>query len=92
MSDINKKFSTKYTTVEMKNYISTKLLPNPALGSLLEHTEWNDNILFIRSKIGNGQIILQDYLVEINIKLSIFGSLTKRGLEAALDKEFKQLK
>jgi hypothetical protein len=91
MSAIKKSFNTKYSAVEMKNYISTNLLPNPALSSLLEHTNWEDNNLFIKSKLGSGYIMLFDNRVDIDIQLSIFGSLTKKGLEAALDKEFKQL-
>lgn len=91
MSAIKKSFQTKYTAPEMKNYISSNLLPNPALSSLLEKADWNDNTLHITSKLGSGNIFLSDYRVDIDIELSIFGSLTRKGIEAALDKEFKQL-
>lgn len=91
MSSIKKSFKTKYTAMEMKNYISSNLLPNPTLSSLMESTQWDNNTLYINSKIGNGTIELNDYKVDINIQLTLFGTLTKRALESSLDKEFKQL-
>ena len=92
MSRINKKFKTKHTALEMKNFISTNLLPNPALSGLLNSADWHGDDLDVRSKIGNGVIRLKDYEAEIDINLNFFGSMAKNKIEAAMDTEFKKLK
>ncbi len=92
MSTINKKFETKATAVEMKHYIDTNILTNSVIRSFMEQARWEGNTLFASSKLGKGTIKLSDYLVEIDIELSLFGSFAKKSLEATLDKEFKQLK
>jgi len=91
MSVINKKFQTKASTSEMRHFIDTKVLVNPALKPMLDTANWQGNTLFITSKLGKGSIHLQDNLVEINIELNFFGSMAKNTIEATLDKEFKQL-
>ncbi len=92
MAKINRSFQTKSTAIEMKNYISSSLLPNPALSALLESAYWQGNVLNIFSKLGSGTIALTDYSVTIDIELTLFGSLAKKSIEGAIDKEFKQLK
>lgn len=91
MATIQKTFQTNATAIEMKHYIDTKVLPQPALKALLEEVCWQGYTLNISSKLGNGQIILKDNEVEILIHLTLFGSMAKKTLEATLDKEFKQL-
>lgn len=91
MAVLNKRFETKATSQEMKTYISTKLLPNPALSSMLDQAVWDGNILRIDSKLGKGTITLSDYLVVVYFEFSLFGSVAKKAIEASLDNEFKQL-
>jgi len=92
MSTINKRFETKATAVEMKHYIDTNILTNTLIRSVLEQASWTGNTLYASSKLGKGTIKISDYLVEVDIELSLFGSFAKKSLEATLDKEFKQLK
>ena len=91
MAVFSKSFNTKANRDEMKNYISTKLLPNPALASLLETTIWDGYVLRIISKLGKGTITLTDYKADVYFDLNFLGSMAKTTLEATLDKEFKQL-
>lgn len=91
MATLNKRFETKATAQEMKTYISTKLLPNPALSSMLESAIWDGNILKIDSKLGKGTITLTDNLIVVYFEFTLFGSVAKKAIEASLDKEFKQL-
>lgn len=91
MATINKTFKTKYTSIEMKNYISTQVLPNPALKSLLETVRWEANTLYINSKLGHGTIKLEDNSAHVYIELNLFGSMAKKAIESTLDSEFKQL-
>lgn len=91
MSRIQKSFKTKYTTMEMKNFINANILTNSALSTLLESADWFDNELEIKSKLGSGKIILSDYRVDVDITLSIFGSFAKNRIESTLDNEFKKL-
>lgn len=92
MSVINKKFQTKATAGEMRHFIDTKVLINPALKPMLDSANWTGNTLFLTSKLGKGTIQLQDNLVEIHIDLNFLGSMAKNTLESTLDSEFKQLK
>lgn len=92
MATINKTFQTNASAMEMKHYIDTKILPQPALKPLLEKVNWSGNTLYINSKLGDGHIILKDNEVEIFINLTLFGSMAKKTLESAIDNEFKQLK
>ncbi|HOQ48785.1 MAG TPA: hypothetical protein PLV01_03030 [Candidatus Kapabacteria bacterium] len=91
MAKLQKQFQTNYSATEMKNYISTKLLPNPTLATFLESTNWEGNTLFINSKLGKGKIILENNLITIDFEFSLFGSVAKKTIEATLDREFKQL-
>jgi hypothetical protein len=91
MSRIQKKFQTKSNATEMKSYISTKLLPNPALSSLLDSANWIDNTLYIQSKLGKGTITLRDYLIEVDIELTLFGQIAQKTIETTIDNEFKLL-
>ncbi|MBX3044351.1 MAG: polyhydroxyalkanoic acid system family protein [Candidatus Kapabacteria bacterium] len=91
MSVINKKFQTKASSSEMRHFIDTKVLVNPALKPMVDSAAWNGNTLFLSSKLGKGTIHLEDNLVEVNIELNFFGSMAKNTIEATLDKEFKQL-
>lgn len=91
MARLYKQFSTNYSASEMKNFISTKLLPNPALSAFLESTLWDGNTLIIKSKLGSGTIKLEDKLITVDFEFNIFGSVAKKAIEATLDKEFKQL-
>lgn len=91
MAVIQKTFKTKYSAIEMKNYISTKILPSPTLAAIIDKAIWKDNVLEIESKIGNGNITIRDNQIEIYIQLSLFGSIAQKTIEEALDKEFKQL-
>lgn len=91
MSTINKKFQTKASAMEMRHFIDTKVLVNPALKPMVDSANWNGNTLYLSSKLGKGTIFLQDNLVEVNIELNFFGSMAKNTIEATLDKEFKQL-
>lgn len=91
MATLNKRFETKATAQEMKTYISTKLLPNPALSSMLESAIWDGNVLKIDSKLGKGTITLTDNLIVVYFEFTLFGSVAKKAIEASLDKEFKQL-
>ncbi|MCX8055290.1 MAG: polyhydroxyalkanoic acid system family protein [Ignavibacteria bacterium] len=91
MAKLYKQFKTNYSALEMKNYISTKLLPNPTLASFLESTYWEGDTLFINSKLGKGKIILENNLITIDFVFSFLGSVAQKTIEATLDKEFKQL-
>jgi len=91
MNKITKKFSTKYTADEMKNWISVKLLTNDLVRQLTTKTEWQANSLYLESSIGKGFIHLRDYEIELDITLSIFGSMMSRTIEDTFDKEFKKL-
>lgn len=92
MSRIQKKFQTQSTAIEMKNYINNNLLNNSALKALLDSAIWIENTLHVQSKLGKGTISLQDYLIEIDIELSLFGKVAQKSLESAIDKELKLLK
>lgn len=92
MSRITKSIRTNYTASEMKNYVSTEVLPNKALSSLLSSAIWVGDTLKLESKFGRGTIELFDNLVNINIELSFMGSLARRTIEGTLDTEFKRLK
>jgi hypothetical protein len=91
MSQLKKRFETKASAMEMKHYINTKLLPNPVLKPFLDTAKWNENILYITSKLGTGTITLLDNIIEVNIELTFFGSMAKNTLESTLDSEFKKL-
>ena len=91
MSKIQKKFQTKHTTLEMKNFINANVLPNPALKPFLETTNWINDTLHVTSKLGKGTIILRNYEIEVDIDLNFLGKMAKGTLESTLDKEFKQL-
>ena len=91
MAIIQKKFKTKHTATEMKNAINTKILPNPALSAILESVNWVGNTLHVDSKLGKRTFSLFDYLIEIYIELTLFGSIARKTIEDALDREFKQL-
>jgi len=92
MATINRTFETQATADEMKSFVSTKLLPNPALASMLDSAIWQGNVLLVNSKLGKGTITLQDRLVIVNFELTFFGSVAKNAIESTLEKEFKQLK
>ncbi|MCX7736190.1 MAG: polyhydroxyalkanoic acid system family protein [Candidatus Kapabacteria bacterium] len=92
MSRIQKKFQTQATAIEMKNFINNNLLNNSALKALLDSAIWIENTLHVQSKLGKGTISLQDYLIEIDIELSLFGKVAQKSLESAIDKELKLLK
>lgn len=92
MSVIKKQFKTKHSAIEMKNAISTKILPLPALSAFIDKADWQGDTLFIESKFGKGTIKVSDQLVDIYIELTLFGSMAKATIESTLDKEFKQLK
>lgn len=91
MSKITRKFSTKYTADEMKNWISLKLLSNDLVRQIATKTEWQGYSLYLESSIGKGYIHLRDYEIEIDIELSIFGSMMSRTIENTFEKEFKKL-
>lgn len=91
MSVINKKFHTKASAGEMRHFIDTKVLVNPALKPMLDTVNWQGNTLHLTSKLGKGFIALQDNLVEVNIELNFIGNMAKNTIESTLDKEFKQL-
>ena len=91
MSRIHKKFQTKYTVMEMKNFINANILPNSAVQSFIDSSSWVNDELFIKSKLGSGKIILRDYYAEVDIELNFLGKMAKGTLESTLDKEFKQL-
>lgn len=92
MSRIQKKFQTQATAIEMKNFINNNLLNNSALKALLDSAIWIENTLHVQSKLGKGTISLQDYLIEIDIELTLFGKVAQKSLESAIDKELKLLK
>lgn len=92
MSRIQKKFQTQSTASDMKQYISNNLLTNPALNSLLDSAIWIENTLHVQSKLGKGTISLRDYLIEVDIELTLFGKVAQKSLESALDNELKLLK
>ncbi|MGB9702187.1 MAG: hypothetical protein ACPL1A_05585 [Candidatus Kapaibacteriota bacterium] len=91
MSRINKKFKTAYKADEMKNWVSVNILPHPLLGQFVNSTTWNGNSLFMDTKFGTGNIILNDYLVEVDFELNVIGSMASKTIEETLDKEFKKL-
>jgi len=91
MNKISKKFTTKYTADEMKNWISVKLLSNDLVRQITTKTEWREYSFYLESSIGKGYIHLRDYEIEIDIELSIFGSMMSRTLEDTFEKEFKKL-
>jgi len=91
MARIQRSFDTKGTKQEMKEYISTKLLPRPELKTLLDKVEWRGDSLYIDSKLGKGSIALEDYKVITDIELSFFGSMAQKKIESALEENFKQL-
>lgn len=91
MASLHKKFKTKASITEMRHFIDTKLLLNPALKPMIDTAQWNGDSLFITSKMGKGTITLFENLVEVNFDLNFIGSMAKNSIEAALDKEFKQL-
>lgn len=92
MSRIQKKFQTQSTSSEMKNYINTHLLTNSALNALLDSAIWIENTLHVQSKLGRGTITLKDYLIDIDIELTLFGKIAQNSLESAIDNELKLLK
>jgi hypothetical protein len=91
MSTINKKFKTKASANEMRHFIDTKLLMNPALKPMVDNAVWKGDSLYISSKLGKGNITIFDNLVEVNIELNFLGSLARNTIESTLDKEMKQL-
>lgn len=91
MARIQKKIPTKHTAYEMKNWISVNLLSNELVRQLASKTEWRENSLYLESSIGNGFIHLRDYEIEIDIELTLFGSMMSRTIEETLDKELKKL-
>jgi len=91
MAIINKTFKTKQTALEMKNFISVKLLARPELSALLDTAVWQGDILNIDSKLGKGKFTISDYKIEVYIDLNIFGSAAKKIIENTLDKELKLL-
>lgn len=91
MAKFHKQFQTKATATEMKIFISTKLLPNPALATFLDSTTWEGYTLNIKSKLGSGKIILEDNLITVDFDFNLFGSMAQKTIEATLNKEFKQL-
>lgn len=91
MAKINRKFSTKHNADDMKSWISVKLLSNDLVRQIATKTEWQGNSLYLVSTIGTGFIHLRDYEIEVDIELTLFGSMMSRTLEETLEKEFKKL-
>ncbi len=91
MSTINKKFKTKASATEMRHFIDTKILMNPALKPMIENVNWNGDTLNFSSKLGKGYITIFDNLLEINIELNFLGSLARNTIESTIDNEMKQL-
>lgn len=91
MSKINKQFKTAYTADEMKNWVSSTILPHPMIGSMVNSSQWNNYSLFLDTKVGTGNIHLKDNFVEVDFDLNMFGSMASRAIEEALDTEFKKL-
>lgn len=91
MSRIKKQFKTSYKADEMKNWVSANILPNPMIGQVVNSTNWNGYTLFLDTKIGTGNIAIQDYIVDIDFELNFIGSMASKTIEDALDAEFKKL-
>jgi hypothetical protein len=91
MARIQRSFATKGSKQEMKEYISTKLLPRPELKTLLDKVEWHGDTLKIDSKLGDGTLTVFDQRIEVDMQLSFFGSMAQKKIESALDENFKQL-
>jgi len=91
MSTINKTFKTSKTSTEMRQIINKLILDMPALKSVIENMEWQENELHFKSKIGNGYFKIMDYSVEILINLNFIGNMAKSQIESALDQEFLKL-
>ncbi|OGU58516.1 MAG: hypothetical protein A2X64_01335 [Ignavibacteria bacterium GWF2_33_9] len=91
MSRIKKQFQTKYKADELKNWVSAELLPNPMLSQAINQAAWNGYDLFLDTKIGKGNIIIRDYLVDIDFELNFIGSMASKTIEDTLDQEFKKL-
>ena len=92
MARIKREFPTKASAQEMKEYVSTKLLPRPELGALLDKVNWQGDTLHVDSKLGSGTIELRDNLVVVDIELSFFGRLAQGKIESTIEQTFKQLK
>jgi hypothetical protein len=91
MRKLQKKFKTAYTAMEMKNWISVNILPHELLKQFVKRVEWQNYNLYIDSTIGTGYIKLIDYEIELDIELSVFGTMMSRTIESTFDKEFKKL-
>lgn len=91
MGKITRKFSTKHNADEMKNWISVKLLSNELVRQIATKTDWQGNSLYLESSIGNGYIHLRDYEIEVDIELTLFGSMMSRTIEDTLENEFKKI-
>lgn len=91
MKRLQKKFKTAYTSMEMKNWISVNILPHELLKQFVKRVEWQNNNLYIDSTIGSGYIKLIDYEIELDIELSVFGTMMSHSIETTFDKEFKKL-
>jgi hypothetical protein len=91
MSKLKKQFKTSQRADDMKNWVSANILPNPMIGQVVNSSQWNGYTLFLNTKIGTGNIAIQDYLVDIDFELNFFGEMASKTIEDALDKEFKKL-
>lgn len=91
MSRIKKQFKTTYKADELKNWVSANILPNQMISQVVNQVTWTGYNLFLDTKIGNGNILIQDYLVDIDFELNFVGSMASKTIEEALDKEFKKL-
>lgn len=91
MGKITRKFTTKHNADEMKNWISVKLLSNELVKQIATKTEWQGYSLYLESTIGKGYIHLRDYELEVDIELTMFGTMMSRTIEDTLENEFKKI-
>ncbi|MCX7879826.1 MAG: polyhydroxyalkanoic acid system family protein [Ignavibacteria bacterium] len=91
MSKINLNVRTKYTAFELKNFVTTRVLTNSIITSFLTSYRWENYKLVFTSKFGNGQIELQDYLINFEMDLNILGQPLKGLIESKFSDELKKL-
>ena len=91
MSTFKKQIKTKKSKAELRQVIDKLLLDMPVLKSVVSRVEWQGDKLLFDSKLGNGNFIIYDNLVEFEIMLNIAGKMAVHQLEKYIDDGFEKL-
>jgi len=92
MARIQQTVETGKTIAEMRSYIDKTILSRSDVALVMSEHHWDGNVLHAKGRLGHGTIALEHHKIIIDIQLNILGSAAKGTIEAAINKQFAQLK